>query len=1313
MNSRRTFIPAAPRRAQAVVTLCAVTLASLSVVALPVITEVSQTGGIADKPPRITGETFNHPNLGENYTVPFFDEDMACFNDRAHEWNGAAVDLPLPDYLVGGEMVMLANDNRGSDQKVTTVTIAARSLVYVLVDNRLGGGGNATPPTFGTTRDAGMGWLLLDGWEAVQTGYNRTGNPEWPDEVGVDETGGGLGVGPGVSLNQWSSVYVKQIDAGQFTLYQANNPGQNMYGVVVKPVPENPLVTSRSGNLFGVTFHIGDGSATSLDPNSIEFQLNGVVIPNTSLSITKAGSVTTVRYVAPAPFPPLSTQTASVSFADDATPPNTSADSFTFTIPYYGVLTADMAVPSNEVNLSDSGFRARVHQAQQNVRWPGATLPTTIARAETQLAGRLLNPETGEPFPNLVYTLDPDYNSADGTFSRDVINWNQEAGPGGTGATAGNFPNDEAIPGIPGDDVTNLDNIAAEIVAYLDLRAGVYQLGVNSDDGFKATAGHRDPRDPNGVLLGQFDGGRGASDSLFYVRVDADGLYPVRLLWFEGGDGASVEFFSVDLVTGEKILINDFGPNAIRAYATPTVARPFASVFPLPNSVNVPASAPIAVRFFNQTASVNQGTIQLQVNGDTVSHTVTPATGGLTVTYQPATYWNSAATYTVALSYTDTGSPARSVSTEWQFTVQNHANVPTIPPSFAVAPGTVDLNSSGFLIDSYAMGGIVDGVAVGGARTGFPDNNSAAAAEHQLARLFLDPATSQPWPNLFTAGSGPGGRHLREVINWNQAAPANAGGFNLGNINPDELIPGQAAAGDPNWVVAEAITYLDLKRGQYRFGVNSDDGFKVTTGANLQDLFAPVLGIFNAGRGAADTLFDFFVEEDGIYPFRLLWWEGTGGASCEFFVVDLASGARRLINDRSNLAHFTVRGYSTFTGAARPFVKSFSPDAGAILQPRDVPIEIVVGSLGASPVELWVDGSQVTPSITPAGADSVVSYTPATPYPAATSIPVTFVYDGVEASWTFTTVDPPDVPATGNIFLVTDRADLEGDGTGNLAGYLRSLGYHVDVSPSPDNASNFRGLLEPGEIAQLEASDLVIVHRATGSGSFIGEEGAIQAQWNSLEVPLLLGSAYLARTTHWSWTGGAQTRSTSADVTFEDPGHPIVAGLPTDLFNEPRDIDHLTTLDVGNGTLVASVNEGVVIAVWDQPGLFRAEGTQTHQQRRVFFPIMRYHETDATAGIFGDYSANGLRLLANAVEYAMTGTVSGVPDVIRIVDVGIGAEGLNLAIDTQPGVTYRIEYRDTIDGAPQLLTTIEGDGTRQSISDPPTASQRYYQIVIP
>ena len=56
--------------------------------------------------------------------------------------------------------------------------------------------------------------------------------------------------------------------------------------------------------------------------------------------------------------------------------------------------------------------------------------------------------------------------------------------------------------------------------------------------------------------LGEFNGGRGASDSLFVVNVPQPGVYPLRLLWYNGGGDANSEFFWIDS-SGTKILVND------------------------------------------------------------------------------------------------------------------------------------------------------------------------------------------------------------------------------------------------------------------------------------------------------------------------------------------------------------------------------------------------------------------------------------------------------------------------------------------------------------------------------------------------------------------------------------------------------------------------------------------------------------------------------------------------------------------------------------------------------------------------------------
>src|SRR5205814_1630469 len=109
--------------------------------------------------------------------------------------------------------------------------------VYLLIDNRLGDANNTNPPAFDATH---MQWVLDQGWAAVMTGNNRARSATTPDEVGIDESADG-------TINNWFSVYTKVFPAGTFQLKQADNAGQNMYGVVVTQSAGTPPIPSLLG----------------------------------------------------------------------------------------------------------------------------------------------------------------------------------------------------------------------------------------------------------------------------------------------------------------------------------------------------------------------------------------------------------------------------------------------------------------------------------------------------------------------------------------------------------------------------------------------------------------------------------------------------------------------------------------------------------------------------------------------------------------------------------------------------------------------------------------------------------------------------------------------------------------------------------------------------------------------------------------------------------------------------------------------------------------------------------------------------------
>jgi hypothetical protein len=123
--------------------------------------------------------------------------------------------------------------------------------------------------------------------------------------------------------------------------------------------------------------------------------------------------------------------------------------------------------------------------------------------------------------------------------------------------------------------------------------------------------------------LGQADIGKGAGDILFPVVVQQAGLYPLRLIWFQGGGGANCEFFSV--TGGNRVLINDLtkttgpGPNGsgLRAW--------FGYGGPVLSIVNNPAgSVTLTFTGFLQVKS-NLGDVWADYPGSPASPLTIPA----------------------------------------------------------------------------------------------------------------------------------------------------------------------------------------------------------------------------------------------------------------------------------------------------------------------------------------------------------------------------------------------------------------------------------------------------------------------------------------------------------------------------------------------------------------------------------------------------------------------------------------------------------------------------------------------------------------
>jgi hypothetical protein len=193
-----------------------------------------------------------------------FAEDALTFSDRTHNHNGAAFDantgllsttgsviVPLPGYLLGADYVRFANNARDNANYSAVVNADTQSTWYLLLDNRINGPAsntsspNNTDPVLGGT----FQWVIDGGWTRVNTGISPNGQADY---TGVDESGGGHGVGPGVSLNQFYSVWTKTATSVSVTVSNNGVGASNMISLAAVEDLAVPEPTTVSLGLLSI-----------------------------------------------------------------------------------------------------------------------------------------------------------------------------------------------------------------------------------------------------------------------------------------------------------------------------------------------------------------------------------------------------------------------------------------------------------------------------------------------------------------------------------------------------------------------------------------------------------------------------------------------------------------------------------------------------------------------------------------------------------------------------------------------------------------------------------------------------------------------------------------------------------------------------------------------------------------------------------------------------------------------------------------------------------------------------------------------------
>ena len=502
--------------------------------------------------------------------------------------------------------------------------------------------------------------------------------------------------------------------------------------------PSGPIISAFEGTAGGFSVSLVDAEGNGLEVDSVKAKFDGADIVVTK---SKSDGETTISYSTDSSLPSASEHTIELTYSDEKG--SVHVKTLSFSVPKYIILNADSIV-SDSIK-GESGFIANITQISTEQTGKVSLHNNSTVNAEKQLNGEYIDPDYEEPWLNEA-DLDAEEGWSYYPVWVETVNQNQDAP-----APVGNFSSnngyeDEYIPGIPGW-YDSTDGIVGEYLALLQLDEGAYTLGVNSDDGFKATIG-ANFNDIWSQEIGGFDGGRGASDTIIDIFVDKAGLYPFRVLWYEGGGGANIEIFS--MVDGEKVLINDPDvEGSIKAYipegATVDESIPerdattgraaVVSIMPTPGQKRVEPTSSIEVVIENGSAtSVDQSSVKMSVNGKDVAVDVSRSGDVVTIAHTPDGDLAGEAN-TAIVSFKESNGTERSA--EWSFEVKVTKPAATLA-SFLIDFGGTAANSAGaspdpwISLDNLVMdeaADLGDGVTLTALDDGFSPNNPAQPGE--------------------------------------------------------------------------------------------------------------------------------------------------------------------------------------------------------------------------------------------------------------------------------------------------------------------------------------------------------------------------------------------------------------------------------------------------------------------------------------------------------------------------------------------------------------------------------------------------------
>jgi len=307
----------------------------------------------------------------------------------------------------------------------------------------------------------------------------------------------------------------------------------------------------------------------------------------------------------------------------------------------------------------------------------------------------------------------------------------------------------------------------------------------------------------------------------------------------------------------------------------------------------------VQISILNRGTSVDIGTIALRFDGVNVtgSSTIAAVATGATISYKPPGYLMPDTEHTLNVVF---GHGGVLQTNQWSFKV---LHMPILLPSHREATGP----DTAFTIRMHKAQNANPSAAV---TASF--ENTINRAERQVAGTLGNPDTpGMTFTNEADINGGFNAVTFIEptAINYQQCgSPAGffGGDTNFPGLEPAVWCSGTAGVADPDHFAMSATIKLQLAAGIYRMGWHCDDQVALNAGPlatnmNYTNAGAIVLGHSedyprdrtDDGNGRAQ--FNFAVQTNGVYKFRLIMEEGGGGAEAEWFWVNRTNGVRTLV----------------------------------------------------------------------------------------------------------------------------------------------------------------------------------------------------------------------------------------------------------------------------------------------------------------------------------------------------------------------------------------------------------------------------------